>query len=70
MKLHAKMNSERGKTVTKSGNETINIDLTVNREHIGTIELYLFDEENPEWLLKYYKDEDSDPIILKQGHIE
>ncbi len=74
MKLYATTTSERGKTVEKTANEYINIDFTVHRQPIGSIELYLIQDtatgdETDEWLLKYYKDEDSDPDIIAQGNL-
>ncbi len=73
MKLHATIFSEKGKELEKTGNEFITFDLTVNREPIGEIELYIFDDmafgnDTDEWLLKYRKDVDSDWEIIAQGN--
>jgi hypothetical protein len=77
MKLYANIDSERGKTINKSGNEFILVNLTVNREVIGQIELYYNDDINSEdkcdedeWLLKFRQgdDEDNDWVIIAQGN--
>lgn len=78
MKLYLEATSERGKAITKSSNDYINMDLTVHRQSVGQIELYLnHDTEDgecteDEWLIKYYRNpenEDEDPIIIAQGNI-
>jgi hypothetical protein len=68
MKLCAKIASERGKQEIKTGNEYIIIDLTVNRENVGQVELHMYPDE--EWILKYQKNTHTDSIIVAQGHTD
>lgn len=79
MKLHLTAQSERGKEATKSANDFIIIDLTVHRQVVGQIELYLNHDsekdgyDNDEWLIKYKRNPDSeeeDWNIIAQGNIE
>lgn len=76
MKLYLTAQSERGKEVTKSGNDWINIELTVNRVKIGSVELYLNKDsedgcDTDEWVLNWFKEnsDDIDPFMISQGNI-
>lgn len=74
MKLCTTIQSERGKTIQKTGNEFIYQEFTVNGHKVGQIELYLFDDkregyETNEWLLKFSPNNDTDWDILAQGNI-
>lgn len=64
MILSSQITSERGKTLQKTGNEYILVDLSVNRQIIGQIELYYYNDSkertyaengitSDEWLLKW-----------------
>ena len=75
MKLCATLISERGKDVTKTGNEYLILDLTVNRKSIGQVELYYSDDRkhkvpNDEWILQYRPHEDDDWQMIAQGNVE
>jgi len=67
MKLATYIEAERGKPITKTANEFIFQEFTVNKEPVGQIELYYFDDQ--EWLLKYRQDDDSDWNIIAQGNL-
>ena len=66
---------DNGKPVTKGAQEHIEIELTVNREHIGYIFLdYMPDTENhgdelDEWTLSVQTPIMDDPDIIAQGNI-
>jgi len=77
MKLYATTTSERA-SKGQGGNEYIVADFSVNREIIGQIELYLYDDakhygtDNNEWVLKFRNGsdkEDNDWEILAQDNI-
>lgn len=74
-KLYAELTSDKGgRVLSKSDNNSINVTFTVKNRIIGSVELYIFDDEkdgcdNDEYLLKYYKDDDDDPIIITQGNL-
>ncbi len=81
MKLYLTATSERGKPVTKSGNEYFCIKLTVqngkNREYpIGEIILDYKDDvkdhgtNQNEWVLSYLAHTKYDPEIIDQGNVE
>lgn len=76
MHLFLEATSERGKATTKSANEYLCMDLTVNRKPIGQVELYYYnDTKSPkmtadEWILKYRtgdSEHDNDWQIIAQG---
>lgn len=74
MKLATIITSERGKEMVKTANEYLLFDLTVNKQSIGQVELYLYYDtkdhkcaEN-EWLLKYRPHPDDDWSIVAQGN--
>lgn len=70
MKLHATLIGERGKEVSKTANEFLTVEYSVNRVPVGEIELYLYDDEESyeaddnEWLLKYR----ATPEIVKDAY--
>lgn len=78
MKLFTTITSERGKPITKSGNEFILMDLTVNRQVIGQVELYYYNDTetdkkmtDDEWVLKFRtgdSEDDNDWDIIAQGN--
>ena len=64
MILSSTTTTERGKPAQKTANEYITIDLTVNRQTIGQVELYYYNDSkertyieeginSDEWLLKW-----------------
>ena len=73
MILYAKIESERGKALEKTGNEYILTEYTVNREQVAQVEIYIYPDG--EWLLKYRpytshkESEDTDWTILDQGNL-
>lgn len=76
MILSSTTTTERGKPVQKTANDFINVDLTVHRVKIGSIELYLNHDiekgaDCDEWTLSWRKDDDDniDPVIIAQGNI-
>jgi hypothetical protein len=84
MILATKIQSEKGKEITKTANEFIFQEITVKKQKVGEIELYYFNDsvDDPknckagEWLLKYrpahngQEEEDKpDWDIIAQGNI-
>lgn len=76
MKLGLTATSERGKALTKTGNENIIMELNVHGVRIGEVELYLHnDSENgtlnepDEWLLLYRKDIDMEGDDIDESDI-
>ena len=55
MKLFCKINSERGKEVTKSGNDWLKLVITANRKEIGQLDVSI-DADN-ELVLDFTNDE-------------
>ena len=84
MKLATHIIAEKGKELIKTANQYINIELTVHKQVIGSIELYLnadterigddyYESETDEWVLKWYDERnrtDLDPEIIAQGNIK
>ena len=76
MKLYATTTSERA-SKGQGGNEYVVSEFNVEREVIGQVELYLFDDDKSgynenEWVLKFREGgegEGNDWEILAQGHI-
>lgn len=84
MKLSTETQSEKGKSVIKTANESIRTIFSVHREIIGEIELYLHndtmdgkdkDYDEDEWILYHRNasngviDYEQDPTIIAQGNI-
>lgn len=81
MKLHATITNEKGKTVSKGGNNDLDITLKVGNQIIGHIYLdYHADTERngddsyesseyDEWVLQFHNPDKADPDIIAQGHI-
>lgn len=77
MKLYATTTSERA-SKGQGGNEYIISEFSVDREIIGQVELYLYNDakhhgtDTDEWTLKFRNggdDDDNDWDILAQGYI-
>lgn len=76
MRLYTTIRSEKGKEVTKGGQEYIEIDITVGKNHtpIGSIYLdYNHDRKDgcdlDEWVLQWKKAGADDGDIIAQGNI-
>jgi len=83
MNLATTITTERGKPLLKTANNYINIQLTVHKQVIGSIELYLnadsarYGDTHDEWILNWYKgdqmngeDDYEDPQMIDQGNIQ
>lgn len=81
MKLATHITAEKGKELVKTANQYINIELTVYKQVIGSIELYLnadsskYGDEHDEWVLNWYKGKETaeysdNPEIIAQGNIK
>lgn len=81
MKLATHITAEKGKELVKTANNYINIKLTVHKQVIGSIELYLnadsskYGDEQDEWVLNWYKGEETaedsdDPEMIDRGNIQ
>jgi len=68
MKLATFINSEKGKAITKTANEFISQEFTVEKIPVGQIELYYFDDSG-QWLLKFKRSKEDDWDIIAQGNI-
>ena len=74
-KLYAEITSDKGnRTVSKGGNEFINVQFKVKNKVVGNVELYIFNDmedgcDDDEYLLKFYRNDDEDPFIISQGNL-
>jgi hypothetical protein len=74
MRLFTYTNSERGKSVEKSGNDYLRVTLSVDYHIIGEVELYLNHDrerqgaDEDEWILTFKRPHVTDPDIIAQGH--
>lgn len=78
MKLCATLTTERGKKVSKTGNDFIDIELSAFKDIVGHITIHLVTDTNDEmnqYLIEWHprgldagEKDYIDPVILKEGH--
>lgn len=74
MKLYAIVTNEARKEEGVGGSEYVNVAFKVGNNNVGEVELYLHDDDvrhgcdENEWLLRFWKHPEQDPLILTQGH--
>lgn len=75
MNIATHIESEKGKSITKTANEFIFQKFTVHKQEIAQIELYYFDDiqdedcDENEWVLKFRLSDEDDWNIIAQGNI-
>lgn len=76
MKLCATIKGDTGKTVQKTSNRSLEIDITVNRVSIGSIwidyhdDINNYNSESDEWVLMFKPQGSEDGNVIAQGHVE